>query len=804
MDSPDRRLRLDSQFEHQAQRTPNRVALYQGERSVTFAELQERSDRLARTLAAKGIPSGAFIGLHMDRSIEYVISILAILKSNSAVVPLPPSYPDARLQDILSFSALDAVIDDGLTPLRPFPGTRIIHVADCLAASETSGSSTIGSPDSPAFVLCSSGSTGRPKMIVRSHRSFFHRLHWTWQHHPYGPEEVCCQKSHMTTTHAIYELFEPLLRGIPVHIISDQEVRSLESFWDKITALGITRLLIVPTTLQASLDIPGFRPPPLRVLVLMGEYVPSPLAGRIIETFPVQTQLFSIYGSTEASSTLLCDLRASFRPGEELPLGAPISPEVLALVLDAQLHRVPPGDVGTLHLAGPPLFAGYFKDPALTALALVTSPEVREPLYDSHDQVRLMPNGDLRFVGRVDHTVKIRGFRVDLQEVEHAIHRHQGVTQCVVIPSTDDSAQSVLLAFVAPASFDQASLLDALRAELPAYMVPSVVLGLSAFPLTPSGKIDRQRLIEEHRHRRSSRSALVPRSDTEQRVFEVWRDVLRHTDIPPGASFFEVGGTSLTVFATVHRLRTAFALERSQLSDLSVYQHPTIESLASYIEGLGDGTSAPAAAVASGSILVSLKRGDDPSLSPLFVISSAGGTVGAYDRVVRTLKTDRAVVGVRDPFIWGDRDPTLGFRHWVARFVDAIRERQPTGPYYLAAYSSAGAFGYEIARRLREAGEAVAMLALIDPLAMDRATEWRYGYWALEARFMRRPLRWLVLFAGWMRMALPGIGRSERGEGLAPSLDQFREAAAAATTPTRITFAASRRCLNSTQVFPSP
>jgi amino acid adenylation domain-containing protein len=754
MNRQDQSFRLDGEFEEQAKRTPDGVAVLHQGRAITFSDLKSDSDRLARLLRARGVRAGGCVGLHVERSIGYVVSVLAILKSNAAVVPLPPSYPEGRLQDILSFSSLDAIIDDEHTPLGPNLSANVVHLGD--AAGNSSAVDSVppgGGCDHPAFVLCSSGSTGTPKMIVRSHRSFFHRLRWTWDNLPYEVGESCCQKAHMTTTHAIYELFEPLLRGVPVSIVSDQEMRNLEQFWDTIRTRGISRLLIVPSVLQALLDMPGFVAPSLKVLILMGEHVHPKLAGRTLEAFPEPTRIFSIYGSTEASSTLVCDLRASFRPGEELPLGTPLSSDVRAYVLGPDLEEVAPGEVGMLHIAGSPLFTEYFRNPALTASMFIGDPRGEGTLFRTQDQVRRMPDGSLQFVGRIDHTVKIRGFRVDLQEVERALLLHPDVRQCAVLQNDPGPVSSLLVAFVVPGTLAPASVYQVLRDRLPAYMVPSVVVALESFPLTSSGKVDRQRLLAEYVRGASAGPPAPEPSDTVGRVARVWREVLKHDAVQPDSSFFEVGGTSLTVFAAVHRLRKAFKLDRGQLSDLSIYQYPTITALASYIDKVRDGAAPSASPV--NSVLVTLKRGGEAGLPPLFLISSAGGTLGSYEKVVKALNTRRDVIGVRDPFLWGDRDPTLGFQHWVARYVNAIRERQPRGPYYLLAYSSAGAFGYEIAQQLRRDDQEVALLALVDPLAMDRATKRRFGYWALQARFMRRPADRMVLLGGWARLAVP-------------------------------------------------
>lgn len=751
---------LHEQFDQQARRTPERVAVRSGDDSVSYADLRARADRTASALRDHGVGSGSTVGLHLERSIDSVVAFLGILKSNAAVVPLPPSFPVGRLQDILEFAGLDAIIDDRETPLSPSLPGRVLSLSELTSFSGELRETETGDPDQAAFVLCSSGSTGNPKMIVRSHRSFFHRLTWTWDRHPYGDSEVCCQKAHLTTTHGIYELFEPLLRGTPVVIIPDEEARNLEQFWDSIRTRGISRLLIVPSVLRASLDMPGFEAPRLKVIVLMGEYVHPGLAERAIEAFPSDTYLCSIYGSTEASSTLLCDLRESFRPGEELPLGKPITPEVKALVLGSDLHAVAAGEIGRLYMMGTPLFTGYFNDPELTAAAFVDAPGMPGWVFDTRDQVKVLPGGDLEYLGRVDETVKIRGFRVDLGEVERAVQRHPGVKQAAVVVSGADSGSASLLAFYVPASIDRAEVSGTLREQLPEYMVPSVVVGLDEFPLTASAKVDRVRLLEGHSSSVTAEASDRDLSDTERRVWDAWGGLLGHGRFGRSSSFFEVGGTSLTVFALVHRLREAFDLDRSQLPEQAIYRAPTIEGQSELVDDVRSGRIRQPDGPTP--LLVTLRKGSEPSRPPLFLVASAGGTLGAYEKLARELKTTRDILGVRDPYIWGERDPTEGFQRWVTRYVDAIRERQPEGPYYIGAYSSAGACGYEVAWQLRQQGAEVALLALIDPLALSRHGRKSYGWWALRATYLRPPLRQLVRLAGWIRVPALAVLRRVR------------------------------------------
>ncbi len=257
----DPQLLLHRQFEKQARKTPENVALHEGQRKITYGDLDKRASQVAAELRSRGIGEGSMVGLYLERSIAWVISVLAILKANAAVIPLPPSYPQDRLREILGHASIDAILDDLGTPLNPTLGARTISFQKLLSGTTAKGDTPHGRLDQPAFILCSSGSTGRPKMILRSHGSFLHRLHWTWENHPYEADEVCCQKAHATTTHGIYELFEPLLRGIPIVIIADEDVRDIERFWDIIKSHQISRLLIVPSALHATLEMPDFEDP---------------------------------------------------------------------------------------------------------------------------------------------------------------------------------------------------------------------------------------------------------------------------------------------------------------------------------------------------------------------------------------------------------------------------------------------------------------------------------------------------------------------------------------------------------------
>ncbi|MCX7901122.1 MAG: thioesterase domain-containing protein, partial [Burkholderiaceae bacterium] len=341
--------------------------------------------------------------------------------------------------------------------------------------------------------------------------------------------------------------------------------------------------------------------------------------------------------------------------------------------------------------------------------------------------------------------------------------------------------EAVLIGFYSPASVPVTDVYRTLRQRLAPQMVPAALYAVDSFPQTDRGKLDRQRLLAELRAKRAGPVAAIDLSPFEGRIAELWEDVLGHRNFGRDSSFFEVGGTSLTVAALVFRLREAFGLAREQLTEGFAYEHPTLVAMASALARAEHPSAGAKKSVSS--LLITLRRATDPRLPPLFCVASAGGTVGAYRKLAERIEYAGEILGIRDPYITGERDPTEPFGCWVERYVQAICARIPKGPYLIVAYSSAGAFGYEIARRLRAVGAPVGLLALIDPLGIDARAWWRCGWWIWRAALGRRGAR---VLARWLSMlGAPFASRTSNaasGKEFVLSAAHWEELAQRATT----------------------
>ncbi|SDM36319.1 non-ribosomal peptide synthetase, partial [Nonomuraea jiangxiensis] len=531
---------------------------------LTYAEFGARVNALAGALRERGVRVGDVVGVCLPRGVDLVVAVHAVVAAGAAYLPLAPDDPDQRLAFMVTDSGVRAVITE--EPQR-FAGC--VTVSPAAEPEDGEPGRVPVHASAPAYVIYTSGSTGRPKGVVVSHRAIANRLVWMGEAFPLAAGDRVLHKTPFTFDVSVWELFWPLMSGAGLVVAGPGAHRDTSALIGLIQRHDVSMVHFVPSMLEALLEEPVLEVPSLRRVVCSGEALPSSLAGRFFERIP-HARLHNLYGPTEAAVDVSWH---ECVPGEtRTPIGAPIR-GIRLEVLDQDLRRVPVGTAGELCIAGVGLADGYTGRPGLTARQFVPDPygPPGSRLYRTGDLARWSPEGEVDYLGRIDHQVKIRGMRVELGEVEAVLAGHASVTAAVVRPFGGGLAAYVV------GEPDIAELTGYLRAQLPDHMVPSWFTVLERLPVTANGKLDREALPTPQA------PADVPYEEpsgaAERAVAEVWAEVL---DIaPPGAhdGFFALGGDSIRSLKIVARLRArGYTLK---LED--VFVHQTVRELAQAI-----------------------------------------------------------------------------------------------------------------------------------------------------------------------------------------------------------------------------
>ncbi|WP_051856245.1 non-ribosomal peptide synthetase [Streptomyces sp. NRRL B-1347] len=578
---------LPALVEEQAARTPGAAALHHDGTTWTYAELNARANQLAHHLRERGARPEAKIGVALERSPELVLALLAVVKTGAAYVPLDPDYPASRTAQILADAAPELVLTTtALAPRLPAGTPALALDSDDTTARVRSCPDT--DPDTerptgrtPAYVIYTSGSTGRPKGVVVEHAAIVNRL--VWMQHQYGLDATdrVLQKTPSSFDVSVWEFFWPLISGAAIVVAPPGAHREPALLARLIQDTGVTTTHFVPSMLRAFTDEPAAREcASLRRVFSSGEALPADLVEDFQEISGAP--LHNLYGPTEAA----VDVTHWTCPQQDAPRTVPIGRPVWNTqirVLDAALRPVPPGVTGELYLAGAQLARGYLDRRDLTAERFVADPygPPGTRMYRTGDLGSWDAEGSVRYAGRSDHQVKIRGQRVELGEIEAALSAHPTVGQAAVAVVDGRLVAYVLPVGDLPADDTTAEDLRAhLAAELPAHMVPSAFLTLDSWPLTPSGKLDRKALPRPGFE--ASTSSRAPRTEREAALCALFADVLGVERVGIDDSFLDLGGHSLLATRLTSRIRAELGAE-VQIKDL--FEQPTVAGLAARVDG---------------------------------------------------------------------------------------------------------------------------------------------------------------------------------------------------------------------------
>ena len=594
--------RLQELFETRAAEAPDAVAVVAPGERLTYAELNRRSNRMAHHLRSLGVGPERVVATFLPRSTDLVVAFLASLKAGGAYLPLDPAYPPQRLEHVCGDAGVAVTItNEALEPSLPAGagGTIVLERARAAVEAEPDANpELVNDPDDLAYLIYTSGSTGVPKGVEVPHRGACNLAAALTRTFQLRPEDLVALFASTSFDASVWEMEMALLNGSGLYVLETGD-RAPDEIAAELREAGVTAGTFPPSFLRALAD---HAVPSLRLVVAAGEQCPSDL----VRAWGAGRTFVNAYGPTEATvcaTWARCDPSAAETP----PIGTPL-PNVRVYVLDGEQEPVPVAVPGELHIAGVGLARGYRNRPDLTAAAFVPNPHgpAGSRMYRTGDVAAYRRDGSLQYVGRIDHQVKVRGFRVELGEVEAAVARHPGIREAVVTVAGNDAADARLVAYLvleaeARAIAGRSSSSAGLRGDLhrflagtlPAYMLPGAYVVLDELPLTTSGKIDRGALPEPDAAPATLEDEFAgPTTPTEKAVAEIWAKVLDLERVARDDNFLEVGGHSLVAAQVMAQLRQRFGV---RLPVRLLFEHPALSDFASAVDAaVGDRVEANA------------------------------------------------------------------------------------------------------------------------------------------------------------------------------------------------------------------
>lgn len=582
---PHGNLCIHQLFERQVKNNPRNISVIYNDASLTYSELNEEANQLANYLIDQGLKIGDPVAVCLDRSIEMVISLLGILKAGGAYVPIDPTYPVQRIHLILQSLGSSFIIT--ATDKKPLFESAdmvkpiFINKKEKWFPNKNYNPNLSIDENSNMYIIYTSGTTGNPKGVMNTHKAINNRLQWMQKEFQLTPQDRILQKTPYSFDVSIWEFFWPLIAGAAVVMAKPEGHKDPEYIIDTIKKYNITTVHFVPSMLQLFLDfIPTNKLLPLKRVICSGEALKKKIELEFFSKIK-GVILYNLYGPTEAAIDVTFWKCTGSKEETNIPIGYPISNTNL-YIMDEQLNPVDYLETGELYIGGVGLAKGYYKQQELTNNKFIVNPlDESEILYKTGDLCKTRLDGAIEYLGRDDFQVKLRGFRIELTEIEHTIENQQNIKECIVFGMTEVENQ-FLVAYVTTENeqlWDEHSLRYALEKQLPEYMIPSFVVKIKQFPLSTNGKIDRKQLPNPLEYRKEVSEE--PVTLTEQVVVNVWSELLDSENLGVDESFLNIGGSSLFAAKLVARFKKIFSIH---LTINDIFENPTIREISNFID----------------------------------------------------------------------------------------------------------------------------------------------------------------------------------------------------------------------------
>lgn len=698
----------------------NRQSVKAGVQSLTYEELDRATNVLASQLLERGVSRGHYVGVYTSRGLNSIISLVAILKSGATYIPLDPNFPDDRLRYIIEDSGVEIIITDSDNDTSNLlsscdVNTIVLDDAPDIRSTVEFERPAIDSKDL-AYVIYTSGSTGMPKGVPIKHASLANFLLTSAEKPGIKAEDRLLALTTTSFDISFLELLLPILNGASLVIADYITARDGEALAELIESEDITFMQATPVTWSLLLDA-GWKGKPGMKMLSGGEALSKSLAAKLIE---LGGELWNAYGPTE------CTIWASYEQivdaNSEPTIGVPVS-NTAYYILDQNNNVLPPGIVGELAISGVALSPGYHNRDDLTQKVFIEISVPGEPhkirVYKTGDLAQLSEEGKYRCLGRTDFQVKIRGFRIELSEIEHQLSANPMVDECCCVVYEASESDKKLVAYYRSAlPIDSGELRDNLVTKLPAYMVPSYFIHIKEFPKTANQKIDRKRLPEPSNEQAVRRSVRVkPSSEIEQKILNIWKKALKREDIDIEDDFFDMGGHSLIATSVIREMNKSIE-PLWQVRDL--FSFPTIRGLAQKApqkESLGLPLVFP--------VQTQGKR------QPFFLVAGVyadeyygeqgqmeyeNGFLGYFSNIINVIGRERPVYGLRAKGMFKGETVHNSIDEMAEEYIKEIKKISPNGPYIIGGECLGGNLAYEVAQKLKQTGNEVMLLVLMDTI----------------------------------------------------------------------------------------